>query len=121
MARTDLTANVHTLLGPYPTLPLTANSADVTLTAGDVANGNAFTLAKGDVLLAYNSGLSAYTVTITSEPDPYGRSGDITTYSIGAGELAAFGEFELEGWRQADLKLYVNVSNASVLLGVLRK
>ncbi len=121
MARTDLTSSVHTLLGAYPTLPITANAADVTMTAGDVANLNQFTLAKGDILLAHNTGVSAYTITITSEPDPYGRNGDITTYSIGAGEIAAFGEFELQGWRQSDGKLYLNVSNAAVTLGVLRK
>ena len=116
MARTDLTES--TAEGAYGDYG--ANEADVTMAAGDAVNGNQFTATGNDLLIAHNTGAGAETVTITSVADEYGRSGNITTYSIGAGEYAAFGPFKRHGWMQSDGEIYVDVSSADIKLGVVR-
>lgn len=117
MARTTLTKT--TVLGAYGDYSV-ANAADITMTAADVANGNQFVCGDRDLLVVHNTGGSAYTVTVDSVADPhYGREGDITTYSVGAGEYAAFGPFKAPGWRQSDGYVYVDGSNALLYFGVL--
>lgn len=116
MARTSITKS--TLQGPYPTLPVTANLLDVTFEAADVANKNQFAGAGDDILLAWNTGVSAYTVTFTSVADDKKRTGDVTTYSIGAGEIAAF-RFKDAGWKQSDGKIYAEAENAAVKFAVV--
>lgn len=115
MARTDLTKT--TALGAYGTYAV--NAADLTMAAADVVNKNQFVASGNDLIVAHNTGASAYTVTISSAPDPYGRSGDIAAYSIGAGEYAVFGPMKLPGWMQTDGKVYLEASNAAVKFGVV--
>lgn len=43
----------------------------------------------------------------------------ISAYSLGAGEYAAFGPFEREGWMQSDGYIYLEASHAEVKFGVL--
>lgn len=116
MARTSLTPKAA--VGAYGDYTV-ADRADLAMTAADVANMNQFTASGNDLVLAHNSGGSAYSVTITSAPDPYGRMSHIATYSLGAGEYAVFGPFALAGWVQADGKIYLQASNASVKLGIV--
>lgn len=103
---------------------ISANEADVSLTAltgssGD--DGNQFTASGNDLVLVHNSdGANPYTVTFTSVEDPYGREGDITTYSLAAGEYALFGPFKNTGWRQADGKIYIEGSNAAIKVLVIQ-
>lgn len=113
MPRTTIAGTV--LISPYPALPLTADSADVTYTAADVANGNqaAFGNAGKVALLAFNSGGVGYTVTVTSAIDGFNRTGDITNYALGVGETAMF-PLERPGWRQPDGMLYFSANNAAV-------
>lgn len=115
MARTDLTAiTVKSGKDAYTATTLTSVAADTT-------NFNAVALTGKEILIARNSGASAYTVTITSVADPvYGRTGDISAVSIPAGESRMWGPFPLEGWRQADNKLYFQANNAAVLFTVIR-
>lgn len=116
MPRTTLTAKA--VVGGYGTY--TANGADFTFTVADVANGNQVAATNNDLVLAYNSsGASAYTVTIGSVADPFNRTGDITTYSLGLGEYAVFGPFPNLGWKQTDGYLYLNASNAAVMFAVI--
>ena len=117
MARTTLTKT--TALGAYGDYSV-ANAADMTMTAADTSNDNQFVASSKDLVIAHNTGGSAYTVTITSAADPtYGREGDITTYSLGAGEYAVFGPFKRPGWVQSDGYVYLEASNASVKFGVV--
>lgn len=120
MARLALTP--QTLPGSYPALPLSANSVDVTFTAAGAsfADGAGFPLTGGEILLVKNANVSAQTVTISSVADDLKRTGDISTYSIGASEIAVFGPFELKGWRQADGKLYIAASATDVQFAVLK-
>jgi len=98
----------------------TANAADLTMTAADVTNKNQVTASGDDLIIAHNTGAATYTVTITSIADPYGRTGDIATYSLEAGDYAIFGAFSSDGWLQTDGKLYFEASNVAVKFGVLQ-
>lgn len=116
MARTDLTALAA--LGAYGSY--TANAADLTMTAADTSNQNACVLTAKVLLVAHNTGASAHNVTVTSVTDPYGRTGHITDYSLGAGEYAVFGPFEPAGWLQTDGKLYFEADHAEVKFGLVK-
>lgn len=88
-------------VGTYPVLPLTVNTADLVETAGDAANGHYTPIVEGKTYVQFhNTGVGARTATITSAPDPTtNRSGDITAYSLGAGEISLpFGPFKKAGW-----------------------
>ena len=113
MARTAI--NAQNVVGPYPATPVTANALDVTLTACDAANGNStpFGSASKLLLVAQNTGAGARTITLSSIEDSLNRKGDITTYSIGAGEFMAF-LFERSGWLQSDGSVYYTGEHAEV-------
>lgn len=115
MARTTLSKT--TILGPYPSLQPAADALDLVETAADVANKNQFAGSGDDLIIAHNTGASAYTITITSVVDDKNRAGDITTYSIGAGEIAVF-RVKTQGWMQSDGKIYLEASNAAVKFAV---
>lgn len=95
------------------------NPANVTMTAANTSDKQQTAHTGKVLILAHNSGASPHTVTITSTPDHLGRTGDLTAYSIGAGEYAVFGPFKLEGWVQTDGKLYFEANHAEVLFGVI--
>lgn len=100
--------------GPYPT-----SVQAVTMTAADVTNKNQVLLTGREIVLIQNTDTVARTVTITSTPDPQGRSGDITAASVAAGAIAVVGPFGLPGWIQPDGYLYLEASNAAVKFGVI--
>src|SRR3954463_3848335 len=86
--------------GSYPTLPLTALSADVTYAAPGVASdGIGWANTGREVLLVRNSSAGALTVTINSVAY-LGRTGDIAAYTVGAGLFSIFGPFDPKGWNQ---------------------
>lgn len=112
MARATLTKT--TPLGKR-TDKYTANAADLTMAAANVSDKNQFVASGKDLVFAHNtSGASAYTITID-----HTGSDDITAYSLGIGEYAIFGPLELDGWCQADVKVYLEASNAAILFGVI--
>lgn len=112
MARTDLTRIA--LSGAY------AGAMDaLTWTAADPTNKNAVDVIGGEILLIRNDDAAAQGVTLTSVADPFGRTADLTE-SIPAGEYRAFGPVRLEGWRQADGKLYIDAGAATVYFAVLK-
>lgn len=117
MARTTLSAT--TLLGAYGDYSV-ANAADIVFTAADTVNYNQAILQEGDVLLVWNKGGSAYTFTVTSV-ELFGRTGDVSAYSVGAGEIAAFGPYRHAGWKQTDGYVYFQGSNASIFFAILRQ
>ena len=112
MARVTLTK--VTPLGPYPTLPVTADTMDIAFTAADATNFEQFAPSGDDLVIAWNSGASPYTITFTSVADPTTkRTGDVTTYSLAAADHAAF-RFKKPGWMQSDSMIYIQASNAGV-------
>ncbi|MBX9877633.1 MAG: hypothetical protein K2Y22_04175 [Candidatus Obscuribacterales bacterium] len=100
---------------------ISANGADFTFTGGDAANGYDFVSTGKEMVLIYNSdGANAYTATIKSAADELGRTGDITTYSLSAGEYAVFGPFPVLGWRQTTGKMNLDASNNAIKFAIIR-
>lgn len=117
MARTNIAA--QTTPGAYPVLPVVADSLDITTVPADLANGNESTLVDNKTfVIAHNSGASPRTITITSVADTLNRTGDITAYSIGAGQIAMLGPFKTVGWAHSG-KLWIDGSHAELLLAVI--
>lgn len=118
MPRTAIT--VQTPKGPYPGT-VNANDLDLAWQAADVANGNYFVGTGRELLLVRNGDAGAQTFTITSAPDPYKRTGNITAYSLGASEMAHFWlGGNLVGWYQAGNQVYLDASDADVAYAVIR-
>lgn len=101
MPRTAITAiDASDVQFPWDTAGL-----EITLTAADVANQNECTAAGKILLVAYNSGASSRTVTITSTPDnQFGRSGDVSK-SLAAGKYW-FWTLVRNGWQYDDSGTY---------------
>lgn len=113
MARATLTTSTAPGSNNY-------TGAAVTMTAADASNLNEFVASGKDLVVAHNTGGSAYTVTITSVADPYGRTGDVAAVSIAAGAYMVFGPLENTGWLQTNGKVYLQASNAAVKFGIVR-
>ena len=118
MARTAL--SIITPKGPYS--EVSAGDLDFIFEAADDINGNAFPCTGRELVLIRNSDeTNAATVTISSAPDPYGRMKDISTYSLDAGEFAAFWVGKTIGWRQSDGMVYLDVAGTGTIeFAVLR-
>lgn len=112
---------IQAIKAPFATI--SANGADFTWTAGSVVSDTIAATGR-EIILAYNSdGANPYTLTITSVVDDKNRTGDITTYSLSAGEYAAFGcaLTNALGWKSTSTGLItVSVSNAAVKWAVLQ-
>lgn len=93
--------------------------ATVAWIAGDAGNGNKVRLTGNEVLMVYNSGAGARTLTITSAPDPFGRTQDITALSFAPGQIRTFAKFKTTGWQQTDGYLYFTPEHAEVKYIVL--
>jgi hypothetical protein len=121
MARLALTKN--NTLGSYPATPLGANTADVTFTpaGANFADGFSFEATGDDLLLVKNGNAAPQTITLQSVNDAQNRKGDITAYSIGAGEEAVFDFTQINGWKQTDGKIYGSVTAADVSLAVIHR
>lgn len=111
---------VKDTLGSYPSLPLAADSADFTWTAADVGNGNHYVSDGTELVLVNNTGASPYTVTVTSQKDPQSRTGDISAYSLAAGDYAVLGPFKPSGWQNASGQVLISASNAGVKFAIIR-
>lgn len=117
MARQSHTAK--TALGTK-TSAYSANAADLAMTAADAANYEEVAFTGKELVIAHNTdGANPYTVTIESVADELGRTGDITAYSLAAGEYGVFGPFGRDGWRQTTGKLYFRGSNAAIKFAVI--
>lgn len=124
MART--TVNLVTPIGPYPALPVTANSADFTFTAltgsaGSSGNQAAFGNFNRLLVLAQNSDVAnPYTLLVSSvaSSNTYNRTGDIGAYTFQANEFGAF-FIERQGFMQADGNLYFESNNAAIKVAII--
>ena len=122
MARNTLTK--VTPVGPYPTLQPAVNSLDLTFTAADVAGDpikEQFVPSGDDLLLVWNKHATlAKTFTISSAADDRRRTGDITAYSVGVGEIAGFRFKKQVGWRQTDGYVYIEGESADIFFCVVQ-
>jgi hypothetical protein len=118
MARTEIVKSWAR--GPYGKYDQT-DVADIYMQAADVGNGNQVSVEGNELVFVYNGAGTTETVTIDSTDDyPYLRESDLTSYSMATGDYACFGPFKPLGWRQADGKLYINCSHASMKIGVVQ-
>lgn len=113
MARQILTQTVAP--GPDPTAGVA-----VTMTAEDTSNHSRFLWRGQELVLIQNTGGSTYTYTVTSKADERGRTGNITTQSILAGEIHVLDCLSYPGWVQSDEYVYLDASNVAVKFGVIR-
>jgi len=116
MARTNISP--VSLPSKYPATPLAADAADLTFTQADDVNGNEFSGVRA-LILAWNKHATiAQTVGIPSVIDEKNRKGDITAYSIGPGEIAAF-QVDIPGWMQIDGKIQLDASTTDIWFAVI--
>lgn len=110
---------IQTLKGPFDVIG--ANDADVSFAAGTITDGDTFACTGRELLLVKN-GAGTNTITITSTADEDGRTGDITTYSLGANEVAMFtvGLTNSIGWKSTSGTIRITVSSANVTVAVLK-
>ncbi|MFO0773714.1 MAG: hypothetical protein U0172_03500 [Nitrospiraceae bacterium] len=117
-ARVDVTA--VTPVGPYPTLPVSANAMDFVWTACDPTNFDQFSHTGRELILVKNANVStAKWVTFESVVN-LGRTGDITQYSLGASEYAAFWAGNSVGWRQSGGKFYMKCEGTDIKYAIVR-
>lgn len=110
----------QTIKGPFEIIA--ADAADITFTAAS-AGADTFICTGRDIILIRNTGAGARTVTITSVVDEKNRTGDITTYSLAAGEFAAFGcgLTNQAGWQNTSTKaITITGSHAEITVAILR-
>ena len=119
MARTAITAAAIRQLSAQHTT-VAAGDAEIVTEAGDDVDGNETPCTGSELLVVVNPGASPYTVSITAAPDEIGRAGSISAYSVPAGENHIFGPFPTNGWKQTDGMLYVDVSDATLEIGILK-
>jgi len=111
----------QTMKSPFDTV--SAGQIHFTFAAGNTG-GDTITVTGREVILIYNShATTAYTVTISSVVDEKNRTGDITTYSLAAGEFAYFtgALTNAAGWKnQSTGLLSVTCSNAAIKWAILK-
>lgn len=103
-----------------PALQPTANSLDLVFTAPDDTNGVKFLAQGNEIVLAQNTDVGAQTFTVVSVADELNRTGDITAYSMGAGEFAQVPIYPQKGFRDSSGYITITVSNVAVKFMVLR-
>ena len=111
---------VQTIKGPFEAI--TAGGADITLAASDPDNGNTFVCTGREILVVYNADVAEKTITITSVDDEKGRSEDVTSYALAAGDYAVFGVglTNSKGWKSSAGTIRITTNDADVKVAVLR-
>jgi hypothetical protein len=99
-----------------------AGDLNITLTACDAVNGNAFTATGHEILLVQNTdGAGAHTITVSSLPDALGRSdSSLTNYSIPTSGFIAIHLSTLAGWRQATGQVFTTCNSNLLKFAVLQ-
>jgi hypothetical protein len=90
-----------------------AGALTVPATAPTDTAGFEFTSTGREIVILQNSGASAYTFTLVSSADPYGRTGDVLNYSLAAGEFAIFAP-QYAGYASGAGKITITVSNIAI-------
>ena len=112
MARTRLT-----VLEAPKTHP--GGSVELAFTAHDIVNENDFLTTGREVLLIKSTDAGSQDCVITSAPDSYGRTQDLTV-SVDAGETEAVWFSTRDGWMQADGAIYLDCTVATLAYAVIR-
>jgi len=98
-----------------------AGDLTVSFAACDAVNGNSFAVTGQEIFLVQNSGASAYTFTISSVADNFGRTDtSLTNYSVAASGITAIELKYLIGWQQTGQVMYTSCSNAALKFAIVR-
>jgi len=103
-----------------PALQPAANSLDVVFTAPTDTNGVKFLAQGNEIVFAQNTDVGAQTLTVVSVADELNRTGDITAYSLGAGEFAQIPIYPQKGFRDSSGYITITVSNIAIKFLVFR-
>ena len=105
--------------GPFPgtIAPL---DLDFIFTAADDVNLDDFVFTGRELILINNTTGGALTITLTSAPDPQGRTEDIAIYSVGAGLFSQFWAGSKIGWDQVGGKFFLEASAVGVEFAIVR-
>jgi hypothetical protein len=118
MARQLLTKLVP--VGPYPALPVVANSLDLPFTAANATDKEHFIPGNDSLLIVKNDHATlAKTFIITSKANEMNRTGDVGPYSLGAGEHAVF-RLKKSGWMQSDGKIRIEAESSDIKFAVIQ-
>ena len=118
MAATTIT--VQDIVGPFEAV--TAGDLDFTFAAMTITDGDEFQCTGKEIVVLHNDGTAAYTVTVSSEDDSFGRDGDISAYSLAVGDYAVLGVglTNSAGWKDSSNNILLTPSNADIEVAVLR-
>jgi hypothetical protein len=98
-----------------------AGDLTVTPAACDAVNGNSFSVTGQEILLVQNSGASAYTFTVNSVADNFGRTDtSLTNYSVAASGIAMIELKYFIGWQQTGQVITTSCSNAALKFAIVR-
>ena len=90
-----------------------------TWTAHDTVNENEFVLTGREVLLIKSTDAGPQDVVISSVPDSFGRSQDLTV-TVAASAEVALAFLSREGWMQPEGTLHLDCTVATISYAVLR-
>jgi len=91
----------------------------VALTAADASSQNYYVSTGRELVIAWNSGATPRTVTITSVADEKGRLGHITAQAISAGARLVYGPIPKDSWAQSSGEQWLEASHAEVKFAVI--
>lgn len=108
-----------------PTTTQAANVFDLAMQAANPTDKEYVNCSGGEFLLAQNThATNPYTFTVNSTRDTAkNRAGDITAFSLGAGEIAIVGPFTRDGWEQSGAdagKIFLEAENAAIKFAWIR-
>jgi hypothetical protein len=119
---TALTLTPYQMPAKYPVLQPAANLWDIAFTpaGASCADGAEFPVTGKEIVIVHNGAVGAKTLTVTSYADPFSRTGDVTTYSLGAGEYMMLPQFQPQGWANPSGNLHMVASDTAVEFIVLK-
>jgi hypothetical protein len=111
---------VQQMKGPFDAV--VATGFDFTWAASTLTDGDTFVCTGRELLLVQNTTAGALTITVTSTPDDKGRSGDITSYSVGANGFSVIpvGLTTSAGFRSSAGTIRITCSAITLKVAVLR-
>lgn len=105
--------------GPYFPEGDTPQLTQLSSVPSDPTNGNVVNMGNSDVMVVFfNMGVAAQTVSINSSNDPYNRTADIVDFDLPAGESHAR-IFRALGWEQSTGAANLIFSTSSVDIEVV--
>lgn len=110
---------VITPLGPYPTIPVAVNTLDFVFTTADSVNFDQFVFTGRELIVVRNSTAGALTFTLESAVDPQNRVGDITAFSLAAGEFGVFWCGNMVGWNNGG-QFFLRSSASTIDYAIIR-